>query len=125
MQLLVLQQPDVQMGRKHPLRAALRDWRRRSTDAYRTSPDLAQQTLKRIVGADTTPVLLGKCVIGQRLLDPASASSAARVRRDARSLSITRMALSRAAATSWIALSIAAISRTLVDATRLKMLRYQ
>jgi ABC transporter substrate binding protein len=58
----------------------------------------------------------------------ASTSSAALVRRKPRSFSITRMAFSRAATMSslaWIALSIAAISRTLVEGTWLKMLRYQ
>src|SRR5215471_7864331 len=49
-----------------------------------------------------------------------AAGSAARLRRRPRSFSITRMAFSRAAARSslaWIALSMAAISRTLVEGT--------
>jgi hypothetical protein len=50
------------------------------------------------------------------------------VKRKPRSFSITRMAFSRAATTSslaWIVLSMAAITRTLVEGTWLKMLRYQ
>src|SRR5262249_8283044 len=57
-----------------------------------------------------------------------STSSAARLRRRPRSFSITRLAFSRAAARSslaWIALSMAAISCTLIEGTWLKMLRYQ
>ena len=33
------------------------------------APDLSQNTLERVVGADTRPVLLRECVVGQRLLD--------------------------------------------------------
>ena len=79
-----------------------------------------------IRGADTPPVLLGESVVGQRLLSCRCASSAALVRRSPRSFSITWTAFCRAATMSspaWIALSMAAISRTLVDGTWLKMLR--
>src|SRR5262245_20385708 len=87
----------------------------------RAPSDLAQDALERVVGANPPPVLLLEGVA-------ASTSSAVRLRRRPRSFSIIRMAFSRAAARSslaWIALSITAISRPLVEGTWLKMLRYQ
>src|SRR5215813_7622743 len=91
-------------------------------------PDLTQDALERVVGANPPPVLLREGVVGECLLDRRFHQPAARLRRRPRSFSITRMAFSRAAARSslaWIALSMAAISRTLVEGTWLKMLRYQ
>src|SRR5262249_31071233 len=41
----------------------------KSPDHARASPDLAQNALERVVGADAPPVLLRKGVVGQRLLD--------------------------------------------------------
>ncbi len=79
---------------------------RECADHPRAPPDLAQDALERVVGADTPPMRLRKGVVGRSRsasLDPASASSAALVSRDARSLSITRMAFSRAAAMSSLA----------------------
>jgi hypothetical protein len=101
---------------------------REGPDHTRASPDLAQEALERVVGADARPVLPWEGVVGQGPFDPASASSAALVRRKPRNFSIPRRAFSRAATTSslaWIALSMVAISRTLVAGTWLKMLRYQ
>ena len=79
-------------------------------------PDLAQDALERVVGADAPPVLLREGIIAQCLLDRRFSKFGGlgeAVRRKPRSFSITRM-LSRAATTSplaWIALSMAAISR--------------
>ena len=42
---------------------------RECADHPRAPSDLTQDALKRIVGADATPVLLWERVIGQRLLD--------------------------------------------------------
>jgi hypothetical protein len=70
-------------------------------------------------------MLLREGVVGQRRLDRHCHNLAAVVRRRPYSFSITRTALSRAAPMSspaWIALSIAAISRTLVEDTWLKTL---
>src|SRR5215472_9097534 len=39
-------------------------------DDARAPPDLAQEPLERVVGADPPPVLLGECIVGQGLLDP-------------------------------------------------------
>src|SRR5262249_58119253 len=94
----------------------------------RAPRDLAKDALERFVGANPPPVLLREGVEVSVSSTAASTSSAARLRRRPRSFSITRMAFSRAAARSslaWIALSMAAISRTLVEGTWLKMLRYQ
>src|SRR5262249_23068526 len=40
------------------------------THHARAPPDLAQQALERVVGADATPVLLRESIVRQRLLDP-------------------------------------------------------
>ena len=55
-------------------------------------PDLAQDTLERIVGSSTAPVLFREDVIGERSSTDASTSSAAWVRRNPRKLSTTRTA---------------------------------
>ena len=43
----------------------------KGTDHARAPPDLAQDALQWIVGADAPPVLLGEGIVGQRLLDAA------------------------------------------------------
>src|SRR5215472_10238424 len=137
--LLVLQQLDVQISFGRPRRAGDvaqpcggevergLTVRERAHDT-RAPPDLAQDALERVVGANPPPVLLREGVVVSVSSTAVSTSSAARLRRRPRSFSITRLAFSRAAARSslaWIALSMAAISRTLVEGTWLKMLRYQ
>jgi len=70
-------------------------------------------------------MLLGEGVLGQRRLDRHCHNLAAVVRRRPCNFSSTRTAFSWAAPMSspaWIALSIAAISRTLVEDTWLKTL---
>src|SRR5262249_38310344 len=66
----------------------------------RAPPDLAQDELERVVGANPPPMLLREGVVSPRL--------PARAKRRTRSFPITRTAFSRAAAISslaWIALS--------------------
>lgn len=89
-------------------------------------PDLAQEALQRIVGANAPPVLIGKGITGERLLDRRCHELGARVSRWSRSLAITYRAFSRAAATSsaaWIAFSIAATSRIFGRGTCLNTFR--
>src|SRR5438128_1848448 len=91
---------------------------RECADHARPPSDLAQDALERIVGANPAPMLLREKLSVSATA--ASTSSAALVRRKPCNFSITRTAFSRAATMSslaWIALSMAAISLTLVEGT--------
>ena len=86
------------------------------SDSPGAPADLAHDALERIIGAQAAPMLGGKLEILERLLDALGDESAAPASFISRSFATTSTALAWAAGRSswaWIALSMAATSRTL------------
>ena len=98
------------------------------TDHTGATPYLAQDAFERIVGSDSASSAPPGRLVGQRLLDRRCHKLGSIVKARAAQLidHLDSLLPCRAMSSpAWIALSIAAISRTLVEGTWLKMLRYQ
>jgi len=67
---------------------------RESADHFGPATDFLHDAFQRVVGADLSPMACWKCIVGQRLIDASSISSAARGKRWRRSSAITASAFS-------------------------------